>query len=146
MRLPKNCQDCQFRAGKYDLYGCNYATLTGHTRLAAPPGAGCPYKVKGPRLERMVELEEVTVIKKDHRQKIDDRKAMRLYLEGKNDVEMGEILHVGKQSVLNWRKKRGLKSKYEPKKRRNRNDLRGNHGEAGQGRKGRGAADTGAGQ
>lgn len=146
MDLPRNCRDCQFQAEKDMPYGCNYATITGHTRLAAPPGDGCPYKVKGPRLERMVAQKEVTIKRRDHRRKIDDRKAMRLYQEGKNDVEMGEALGVRQESVRLWRKRMGLKSQYELKKRRKQNDLRGDHGEAGQGQKGRGAADTGVGR
>lgn len=131
MHKNKRCASCVYRASPVEPHNCDYVTVTGHTRTAqvrsgrqlAP--SQCPFYEQGERARIRPEVcitppsENVYIepVVKDRRYKIDHVKAMELYRQGKNDREIGDELGVLKSTVLDWRKRNNLPSRYSELKR-----------------------------
>ena len=97
-RKEDKCRSCIFKAKRGTMHKCDYASLTGHTRMAVPPEKCVNYvpnnapgaKTRAPRT------------------KPDWEAAMALYKRGLNDVEIAEQIGCSKYTVYEWRKRTGL--------------------------------------
>lgn len=79
-RKEDKCRSCIFKAKRGTMHKCDYASLTGHTRMAVPPEKCVNYVPNNAPGTKTRAL----------RTKPDWEAAMALYKRGLNDVEIAE--------------------------------------------------------
>lgn len=90
------CRSCCYRTRPGLMYKCDYASMTGHTRLAVPPNKCKHYKPEG----------DVPVRKT--RARPDWKAAMVFYEQGMNDAEIAGRLGCSHFTVQSWRHRNKL--------------------------------------
>ena len=106
------CGKCVYRAEEHLSYRCNFAYLTGKTRLAEPPEK-CTHFQEGPRLETPEDAGRYIQARKRRpgggaKVKYDWEKGRELYDQKKNDREISREMGVSVGAVKAWRKREGL--------------------------------------
>lgn len=92
MRQKKDkCATCVYRTRPGLLYKCDYASMTGHTRLAVPPEKCRHYTPEGKAPERKT------------RTRPDWDAAMILWERGMNDAEIAAQMGCSRYTVQGWR-------------------------------------------
>lgn len=102
------CSRCVFRADPLKIYKCNYEGITGHTRKGQPPEE-CTYFKEGARIDDPHKrTKAMTVVRRRRKPgggkpKYNWDRALELYLEGKNDGEIGREIGCAAHTVNQWR-------------------------------------------
>lgn len=113
-----NRKDCKFHTDGSWQYGCNYADVTGRTKVGQSALLGEKYNIKdckfyecGNRLIRDVNTGKVVELHESRiKIKIDIDRARQLYDEGKNDKEIADELKCDRQAIGAWRRRSGLEA------------------------------------
>lgn len=113
--MTPDCGTCMFRTEGYALHKCDYAAITGKTRMAEPP-ENCTHYKKGPKIEagmyKVLQEAEDAGRKRapgaGAKPKHDWDLALRLYKKGYNDGEISRVMGLRPQAVQAWRKRKKL--------------------------------------
>ena len=108
--------DCMYSGARKGCpWGCDYATITKHSRVAWHRERGlserpkdCRLYTKGKRVQRKFQAQRDT----------EHEKRLRLYREGKNDGEIAAELGVGYQVINKWRRSNKLSDQREVRKKK----------------------------
>lgn len=116
------CGGCIYRAAETSGYLCDYAAITGHTRMAVPITECRHFQAGSPiaQMNRVGWNGEVKPILQDRkarkrgRPRYDWGIARELYEQGLNDHQIAARLGCRHGAVFEWRKREGLEANYKP--------------------------------